>query len=224
MIRGSAASRGKRTVTAQGVAGARLDRQRAANAARARSCARSGRRPTASTPGIARAARKREHRLPVVGRPVGQPDRHRRRVGRLGAPSRDAAPPAAAGRGCWKVSLKRRTLPKPDASATSVIGRFVSWISCLASSTRRVCATATGEAPRCWLKQAAQLPAADAEAAGQGFDAAVVRAPRPRSAPARGRRCSTRRARRRCRARARAGSAGRAGSPPPAPPRRRSRS
>jgi hypothetical protein len=52
-----------------------------------------------------------------------------------------------------KVSLKRRTLPKPADSATSVIGSWVSWISCLANSTRRVCATAMGEAPRCWLNR-----------------------------------------------------------------------
>ena len=40
-------------------------------------------------------------------------------------------------------------LPKPAAAATSVIGRRVSWISCLASRIRRVCAIETGEAPRC---------------------------------------------------------------------------
>jgi hypothetical protein len=34
-------------------------------------------------------------------------------------------------------------------SATSAIDNDVSWINCLASSTRRVCATATGEAPTC---------------------------------------------------------------------------
>ena len=45
--------------------------------------------------------------------------------------------------------MKRRTLPKPADSATSVIGSCVSWIRCLANSTRRVCATAIGEAPRC---------------------------------------------------------------------------
>ena len=33
--------------------------------------------------------------------------------------------------------------------AISVIGSRVSWINCLASSTRRLCATAMGEAPRC---------------------------------------------------------------------------
>jgi hypothetical protein len=48
---------------------------------------------------------------------------------------------------CWKVSLNRRILPKPAASATSAIGSLVSWINCLASSTRRVCATAIGDAP-----------------------------------------------------------------------------
>ena len=48
----------------------------------------------------------------------------------------------------WNVSLKRRTLPKPEASATSAIGRCVSCRSCLANSTRRVWATAMGEAPR----------------------------------------------------------------------------
>ena len=48
----------------------------------------------------------------------------------------------------------REMLPKPAANATSVIGRCVSWMSCLASSTRLVSATATGEAPRCcWNKR-----------------------------------------------------------------------
>src|SRR5450755_5159048 len=51
---------------------------------------------------------------------------------------------------CRNVSLKRRILLKPDAIATSAIGSEVSWINCLASKTRRVCATATGEAPTCW--------------------------------------------------------------------------
>jgi hypothetical protein len=46
--------------------------------------------------------------------------------------------------------LKRRTLPKPAASATCAIGRSPSWIRALASSTRRVCATLTGAAPRCF--------------------------------------------------------------------------
>jgi hypothetical protein len=51
---------------------------------------------------------------------------------------------------CWNVSLTRHTLPKPGASATSPIGRKISWIDCLASRTRRVWAAETGEAPRCW--------------------------------------------------------------------------
>ncbi len=60
-----------------------------------------------------------------------------------------AARPAGVRTARRKVSLKRRTLLKPEASATCAIGSDVSWISCLASSTRRVCATAIGEAPTC---------------------------------------------------------------------------
>ena len=51
------------------------------------------------------------------------------------------------------MSLKRRRLPKPAANATSTIFMRVSWSSCFASSTRRVCATAIGDAPRCLSKR-----------------------------------------------------------------------
>ncbi len=46
------------------------------------------------------------------------------------------------------AALKRRTQPKPDASATSLIGNFVSSMSFFAKCRRRVCATALGVAPR----------------------------------------------------------------------------
>ena len=98
------------------------------------------------------------------------------------------------------------------------MGRRVSWISCLASSTRRVWATATGEAPRCsrncrrsWR---APTPVRAASASGRRRPArparsAATRAPRWRAAPARGRR----------QARFPGGSAGGDGSRPPARPR-----
>ena len=43
-----------------------------------------------------------------------------------------------------------RTLPKPAARATHAIDRSLSCSNARASSTRRVWATATGDAPRCW--------------------------------------------------------------------------
>ena len=45
--------------------------------------------------------------------------------------------------------MNRRRLPKPAASAMSVIGRLVSSISRFAKCSRRVCATAFGDAPTC---------------------------------------------------------------------------
>src|SRR3954467_906975 len=94
---------------------------------------------------------------------------------------------------CRKISLKRRTLLKPDASATSAIESWVSWINCLASNTRRVCATAIGDAPTCWRnspprvfapadgrraavrgKRPPQLPRADAEPVGQALDIVFI--------------------------------------------------
>ena len=80
---------------------------------------------------------------------------------------------------CWKVSLKRRMLPNPAASAISAIGRRVSWISCLANSTRLVCATVMGEAPRCcWNRRRncrSPMPSRSASAS--------TLAPSPSSAP-----------------------------------------
>ena len=86
-----------------------------------------------------------------------------------------------------KVSLKRRTLPKPAASATSAIGRRVSWISCLANSTRRVWATATGEAPRCcWNRRRSWRSPTPSRSASASTSPPRRRARRRRSGPGRG--------------------------------------
>jgi hypothetical protein len=53
---------------------------------------------------------------------------------------------------CVKTSLKRLILRNPAASATFAIDRFVSRNNWIATSTRRVCATATGDAPTCSAK------------------------------------------------------------------------
>ncbi len=47
----------------------------------------------------------------------------------------------------WNTALQRRTLEKPLANATSASGSAVSWRSCLASASRRDCASSTGETP-----------------------------------------------------------------------------
>ncbi len=44
-------------------------------------------------------------------------------------------------------ALNRRTLPNPAANAMSVSGSAVSCSSCLASASRRVCASSTGDTP-----------------------------------------------------------------------------
>ena len=185
-----------------------------------------------------RPARRRRSRA-RAGTPASPPSRRAggsaaRTVTPLPAtePSGSATTPrrrsALGGRrnSCWNVSLKRRTLPKPEASAISAIGSRVSWISCLANSTRRVCATGLRRRAQVLLEQAAQLARADAQPLGElrRRRRRRRRARRPRSAPARARPCSRCRARCRGRARSRDGSAGRGESPPPArpPPKRRS--
>ena len=174
MIAGSAFSSGSGPRRLQPVASPPArPRSRRACAVERDGAGGSGRPSTPSTPGMARAAGRRSSRPSRrAGCRAARPSR---------APAAGVSPcrerrSVAGGRpnSCWKVSLKRRTLPKPEASATSAIGRRVSWISCLASSTRRVWATATGEAPEVLAEQAAQLALADAEALGQGFDVAVV--------------------------------------------------
>ena len=147
----------------------------------------------------ARCASAVEHAGPVVGRPVGAAAASRRRRGRAGRRRSFARRSALGGRpnSLRKISLKRRTLPKPAASATSVIGRRVSWISCLANSTRRVCATAIGEAPRCcWNSRRSWRPPTPSRSASASTPASLRRARPRRSAPARATRCW------RCRARA----------------------
>ena len=102
-------------------------------------------------PGDGAGAEKTEHGGPVVGGTVAQQQADLAvRAGRdVSARRIGAARSGGRRNSAWNVSLNRRRLPKPAAMAISVIGRRVSWINCLASSTRRLCATAMGEAPRC---------------------------------------------------------------------------
>ena len=74
----------------------------------------------------------------------------------------------------------------------------VSWISCLANSTRRVCATAIGEAPRCCRnsRRSCRSPTPSRSASASTSAVAVERAVRDQ-APAPARPCSRCRARRR---------------------------
>ena len=176
---------------------------------------RAGARQPAS-PASRRAAGRRSRSVtPLARRVVGDAACDLRRSALGGRPNRSR-----------KVSLKRRTLPKPDGQRH------------FGHRQARLVQQLLGEqhAPRLGdgdrrgaemvLEQPAQLAAADAQPLGQHLDTGVARrrARRRRSAPARGSPCSRCRARRRGRARSRAGSAGRGGSPPPAPrrPRRRS--
>ena len=156
---------------------ARLDRVRPRpchGRRRARSCG--GRRRPRPPRRPDRARREeREHRRPVVRRAVAQAERDagagaaRRRRGRC-----DAARSAGGRRAARNVSLKRRTLPKPAASATS------------RHRQPRLVDELLGEqhAPRLrdrdrrgaevLLEQPAELPLADAEPLGQRVDVAVA--------------------------------------------------
>ncbi len=164
------------------------------------------------------------------GRPVAQPDRDapcQRPTPRAERrPSACGARWAARRKSAWNASLKRRTLPKPEASAISAIGRRVSWMSCLAKSTRRVWATATGEAPRCcWKRRRSCRPPTPSRSAS-----ASTLASSPSSSPSRderepaGHRVGRAAPGARDRARSRGGSAGRVGSLPPGRRRRWDRS
>ena len=131
-----------------------------------------------------------------------------------------AASPAARPNNCRKVSLKRRTLLKPEASATSRHRqrRLVDQLLCQQHPPRLRDRDRRGA--DMLAEQPAQLPRADAEPIGSGLRHRRRRARRPRSAPARATPCWRCRARTPAPARFPAGSAGRGESPPPAPPRR----
>ena len=85
----------------------------------------------------------------------------------------------------WNVALNRRTLPKPDTSATSASGICVSTISCFAKSTRRVCATAIGDAPRCCLNSRRTWRSPTPNRSASASTASPSSAPSPMSASAR---------------------------------------
>ena len=177
--------------------------------------------------GVARERERRQHARPVVGRPIGQAQRHaiaRRIVG------------AALLRGAERAGRPAEQLAEglvEAAHAAEARGQRH-----LGHRQARVVHQLLGEqhAPRLGdgdrrgaemlLEQPPQLAAADAQPLGQRLDVGIARRrARPRrSAPARGSPCWPCRARRRGRARSRAGSAGRAGNPPPGRrrPRRRS--
>jgi len=70
--------------------------------------------------------------------------------------------------------LNRRTLLKPDASATSAIGSDVSWINCLASKTRRVLRHRDRRRPDMLAKQPSQLGARDAQPVCETFDIGLI--------------------------------------------------
>ena len=179
-----------------------------------------------SVPGVARDARRRQHARPVVGRPIGQSQRHaiaRRIVG--------AALCGAERAGRTAEQVAESLVEAAHAAEARGQRHF-------GHRQARVVQQLLGEqhAPRLGdgdrrgaemvLEQPPQLATADAQPLGQRLDVGVARrrARRRRSAPAPGSPCWRCRARRRGRARSRAGSAGRAGSPPPARrrPRRRS--
>ena len=93
-------------------------------------------------------AEKIEHVGPVIGRLVTEQES-------CSAPGVVGRNQASQGAGRASVKQTERLVEAPQTAeaggeAISAIGRDVSWINCLASNTRRVCATATGEAPRCW--------------------------------------------------------------------------
>ena len=132
----------------------------------ARACARTRRRRAASTPAMARGARKREHRVPVVRRPVPRA-RTRAQSRRAATRHARAAASAPSGSAARNSALKRRTLAKPLANATSVTGSAVSVSSRFASSSRCVCAYSTGDTPNSVVEHAAQVAVGDAEARGE---------------------------------------------------------
>ena len=114
--------------------------------------ARVAARVDALNPGNRARAQEFAQVLPVVRRPVGQPQHDLLTLTRgTGVPGRArAAARAALGGRCFaNASLKRRLLPKPAASAICVIGSEVCSSRQTAKCSRRVCATASGEAPTC---------------------------------------------------------------------------
>ena len=82
---------------------------------------------------------KLQHGRPIVGGLIAQQQADRRSraaADRAGSPRRKVH--GARPNKARNVPLNLRMLPKPAANAISVIDRDVSWMSCLASSTRRV--------------------------------------------------------------------------------------
>ena len=127
-----------------------LDRaRRAAVAARAIASVRAYgvARRRVSTPSIARAREERR-----ASRPSRTAGGTRARTpapsaARAGARASRAGATAASGSAARNSALKRRTLAKPLASATSVTGSAVSVSSRFASSSRCVCAYSIGDTP-----------------------------------------------------------------------------
>ena len=87
---------------------------------------------------------------------------------------RGAARAAAASNALFIAALKRRRLAKPAACAISVIGSAVSSSSFFAKWTRRVCATASGDAPRCSSNRRRRWRSADADLRRELVHAALV--------------------------------------------------
>ena len=166
-----------------------------------------------------RAAQEREHRIPIVRRPVGEleGERCRQQGGAAGAAQLAGRHPIAP----LNRSLNRRTLAKPAASATSVTGSVVSVSSRFASNSRCVCAYSIGETPNSASKSGADA-GSSRRRARQGARCRPRRARRPRSNRRRLARAARSHRRAHCPERARDGSAGTADSRGPLP-RRRSR-
>ena len=182
-----------------------------------------------SAPGVARWRQRGQHAGPVVGRPVGQAQRHAvaRRVVDAALLARLAA--QRAGRPAEQVA---EDLVEAAHAAEARGQRH------FGHRQARVVQQLLGEqhAPRLrdgdrrgaemLLEQPPQLAAADAQPLGQRLDVGIVAVERAvgDQRQRRGSPCWRCRARRRGRARSRAGSAGRGGTPPPGRrrPRRRS--
>ncbi len=73
----------------------------------------------------------------------------------------------------WKTSLKRRTLPKPEESATSARGMVVSCRSCLAREHTASLCDGDGRGSEMLEEVTTELTLAQAEALCEAFDAGV---------------------------------------------------
>ena len=117
------------------------------------------------------------HRRPVVGRPIAKQDRHLA-VGRRRGLRRAPAAKAAGGRpkSCWKVSLNRRTLPKPDASATSRHRQARLVDQLLGEQDAPRLGHRHRRGAEMLAKEAAELALADPQPLGQGLHVAAIQA------------------------------------------------